>query len=245
MEERFSLFGVKWAVTDNGLEYLNRIYPFEQMESVRITKQPSIVSNGGSVSFLMKNAPSVPVSYKKGDHERVVKLVAEINKKLDSKKIDEEPGIVYALHGARGKHLYIYEDHCCIKSSSSFTTLVIGNATDGAKDIYYSDVLGVQCKAPSATLGYIQLETPSLMMNNSASNFFNENTFTYTDKDLSPEKANEVIAFLKSKVSEYKKAKQAPVAVTSNADELLKYKQLLDLGVITQEEFEKKKQELL
>lgn len=33
--------------------------------------------------------------------------------------------------------------------------------------------------------------------------------------------------------------------VTSNADEILKFKKLLDEGIITQEEFERKKQELL
>ncbi|MEH7249764.1 SHOCT domain-containing protein [Neobacillus niacini] len=31
----------------------------------------------------------------------------------------------------------------------------------------------------------------------------------------------------------------------SAADEIIKYKQLLDLGVLTQEEFDKKKEELL
>lgn len=37
----------------------------------------------------------------------------------------------------------------------------------------------------------------------------------------------------------------APVAGTSQADELMKFKQLLDSGVITQEEFDKKKNQLL
>ena len=32
---------------------------------------------------------------------------------------------------------------------------------------------------------------------------------------------------------------------TSPADELIKYKQLLDMGALTQEEFDKKKKELL
>ena len=32
---------------------------------------------------------------------------------------------------------------------------------------------------------------------------------------------------------------------TSNADEILKFKKLLDEGIISQEEFERKKQELL
>ena len=35
------------------------------------------------------------------------------------------------------------------------------------------------------------------------------------------------------------------IQVTSNADEIMKFKQLLDEGIISQEEFEKKKQDLL
>lgn len=38
---------------------------------------------------------------------------------------------------------------------------------------------------------------------------------------------------------------QSETKITSNADEIFKYKKLLDEGIITQEEFEKKKQELL
>lgn len=34
-------------------------------------------------------------------------------------------------------------------------------------------------------------------------------------------------------------------SISSNADEILKFKKLLDEGIITQEEFERKKQELL
>ena len=35
------------------------------------------------------------------------------------------------------------------------------------------------------------------------------------------------------------------IASTSNADEIKKYKELLDMGVITQEEFDAKKKQLL
>ena len=40
-------------------------------------------------------------------------------------------------------------------------------------------------------------------------------------------------------------AKKVPVGQTSKADEIKKYKDLLDSGIITQEEFEAKKSELL
>lgn len=41
------------------------------------------------------------------------------------------------------------------------------------------------------------------------------------------------------------KAQQAPAAPVSAADELKKFKELLDSGVITQEEFDAKKKQLL
>ncbi len=50
----------------------------------------------------------------------------------------------------------------------------------------------------------------------------------------------------KDKVAECKKAKNAPApAELSSADELLKFKNLLDMGIITQEEFDTKKKQIL
>jgi predicted Zn-dependent peptidase len=50
-------------------------------------------------------------------------------------------------------------------------------------------------------------------------------------------------------IKKVKKEKKAPVQVsiqqTSSADELKKYKELLDQGIITQEEFDAKKKQLL
>ena len=83
-------------------------------------------------------------------------------------------------------------------------------------------------------------------MNNNSNNFFNENSFTFDYiLDVFME---EVQKFVKQKVDEAKKQKNAPVMVasaTSNADELKKFKELLDLGVISQEEFDAKKKQLL
>ena len=66
----------------------------------------------------------------------------------------------------------------------------------------------------------------------------------------SSEKVNEVAKIVRSYVTNFKTQKRIsekpnggkPISV---ADELLKFKQLLDAGVITQEEFDKKKAELL
>lgn len=64
---------------------------------------------------------------------------------------------------------------------------------------------------------------------------------------------NATVAFFADTVSKeveiYKQKKNAPIArevqTISGADELMKYKELLDMGVLTQEEFEVKKKEIL
>ena len=53
--------------------------------------------------------------------------------------------------------------------------------------------------------------------------------------------ANKILALLDSITAE----SSAPASSGSAADEILKYKHLLDCGAITEEEFNKKKSELL
>lgn len=64
------------------------------------------------------------------------------------------------------------------------------------------------------------------------------------------EKSNEIHELIRNLLinrQEAKKAESAPQIISSlsNADELKKYKELLDTGVITQEEFDAKKKQLL
>ena len=59
----------------------------------------------------------------------------------------------------------------------------------------------------------------------------------------------EVADYVKSRVDAVKKGGSAPVSANNNnvsvADELLKLKQLLDMGVLSQEEFDDQKNKLL
>lgn len=93
-------------------------------------------------------------------------------------------------------------------------------------------------------LGYLQLETASALMNNRASNFFNENSFTFEGSVLNSQ-MKEIADYIRIKVKECKKQKSGQTAAVSAADELKKFKELLDSGVITQEEFDAKKKQLL
>lgn len=170
---------------------------------------------------------------------------------LDSGLETPRNGAVYSIKGVRGRHIDIFENKCIITTKVTIGSLLTHNATDGAKTIYYADVVGVQFKEPGITIGYLQLETPGLTMNNAASNFFNENSFTFDTTVISTERMRKVAAYVESRVQEIKHTKVelpaqvAPTTQFSVADELLKFKQLLDMGVLTQEEFDKKKNELL
>ena len=153
---------------------------------------------------------------------------------------------IYDIKGARGRSIKVFEDKCIISTKAGFGSFVTGNASDGEKVLYYTDVLGVQFKKAGLQLGYLQLETASSSMNNRADNFFNENSFTF-EENLNAE-MEFVTKYVKQKVEEVKKQKNAPVVVANSvsaADELKKFKELLDLGIITQEEFDAKKKQLL
>ena len=89
-------------------------------------------------------------------------------------------------------------------------------------------------------------------MNNRNDNFFNENSFTYDTSKISNEKMTEIVNYIKKRIDIYKSQKniqpQTQVYATqpySPADEIKKYKELLDLDIITKEEFELKKKQLL
>lgn len=83
------------------------------------------------------------------------------------------------LEGVRGRVLKLYDNKCVIVTNKTFGSLISGNITDGEKTIFLCDVVGVQFKKSGGLIGYLQLETPSMQMNNQSDNMFSENTFTF------------------------------------------------------------------
>lgn len=159
--------------------------------------------------------------------------------------IQMENNLIYDLEGARGRHIKVYDDKVIITVKVGIGSFMTGNASDGEKTIYYSDCIGVQYKKCGFQLGYLQFETAGGIMNNRTNNFFNENTFTWSASNQTNEKMGEVANYTKERVSYYKNIRNAPTETLSPADELKKFKDLLDSGVITQEEFDAKKKQLL
>ena len=156
-------------------------------------------------------------------------------------------GTKYSVKGVRGKSLDVFEDKCVITVGVTIGSILTSNATDGEKIIYYKDIIGIQYKEPGFTVGYLQLETSAPSMNNGISNFFGENSFTFDNSgdSVGVLEMQPIVEYIKKRVEDYKRNDSGTVQAVSAADEIKKFKELLDMGVITQEEFDAKKKQLL
>lgn len=86
-----------------------------------------------------------------------------------------------SLRGSRGRCIDLYDNKCVITTDVTLGSILTNNALDGQKTLFYIDVVGVQFKESGLTIGYLQLETASMQMNNQSSNMFSENTFTFEE----------------------------------------------------------------
>lgn len=151
---------------------------------------------------------------------------------------------IYQLNGGVAKILKVYDDHCVLSSQKNFMSFLTQNLMNGDKEFYYSTLTSVQFKRASKLFnGYIQFEHPG---SHSGGNDFNsENSFAFGLSKVDNEIATEVVDFIKTKIRESSNQTTTVVNAKSEADELKKFKELLDSGIITQEEFNEKKKQLL
>ena len=153
------------------------------------------------------------------------------------------------LDGGAKDILYLYEDHVVISHRGALNALSMG--IKGDKTIYYTDITSVQYKKPALAAGYLQFSLPGGKEDRGGvfSALSDENTITLKAGDgRITAKAEQVLEILNQKIREAKSGAHAAATVvqqTSAADEIKKFKELVDMGVITQEEFDAKKKQLL
>ena len=101
-------------------------------------------------------------------------------------------------------------------------------------EIFLSKISAITVKEPGKFLkdGYIQFETPGIT--------FDKTTVSFSGK----EKYREALDF-KQKVTDAINSVSTTETNQSYVDELLNYKKLLDSGIVSKEEFEAKKKQLL
>ncbi len=149
---------------------------------------------------------------------------------------------VFKLDGGLGDILIVYEDRIVIKHSGILNTLV--GVTNGEKTIFYTDLTAIKFATPKLlSSGYIQF---TIMGNSEANAVYSsgqENAIVIKKKNYTGE-VQQIIDYIQEKIKVCKSNTQN--SNNSNAaDEILKYKKLMDEGIITPEEFEKKKIDLL
>ena len=144
--------------------------------------------------------------------------------------------------GRNGK-IVLFDDHLIIKRGAK-GFLLGGGMLRGDKTIPYSSIVAVQFKKSGMTMGYIQF---SLMGGNEAKgglmqSVTDENTVNFQSWGGN---INEEFMELKRIVEEKMRQSKNQNHHSSSLDELSKLAKLKESGVITDEEFQKKKTQLL
>lgn len=153
--------------------------------------------------------------------------------------------LIYDLDGY-GLKMQVFEDHCVIEAKKSVASFMMGKAFNGEKEIYFKDVTTVQYRKAGILSGngFIQFEYAGGYA--SSNSYASENTFIFAKGVNDLQKIEEAYNYIRERVSYFKKNPvTANNSLPSPADELVKFKALLDQGIISQDEFDSKKKELL
>lgn len=156
--------------------------------------------------------------------------------------------IVYGPFYGAQRILTIYDDHILLEQVQNFRSFLTNDFFNGDKEIYYSDMVACQYKEGSSLiLGYLQFEVYG---SNNRNNFGSENSFTF-EQNLN-NKMYSVYQYVRERIKEIKTGGLIKTTVTvkeepksDTYDELLKLKQSKDQNVITEEEYEMLKKEIL
>ena len=172
-----------------------------------------------------------------------------VKKKLDNyahgeyKEIERPEGCLYFMNGLQGT-LAIYDDYIEFDFTGGKVKKYL-SAVGGVKKVYYNQINSIQKRdATEVVNGTIEFELPGM----SASAFSqNENLITYLPKYQ--DEADKIYDYVNNKILELNRAQTQPTQVVQNEvspmAKIKEAKELLDMGVITQEEFDEIKAKYL
>jgi len=160
------------------------------------------------------------------------------------KRASSPDGLVYFADNGDAT-LAVCGDHCILTARKNAVNLLIGEKFfNGEKKLYYADLTSVQYREPDLTDGYIEFEFPGSRSGRNSSAYTGENAFQFAK--LHAPLMREIRDFIDGRMRDLRQQVSRPAeAAFSPADELKKFKELLDGGVISQEEFDAKKKQLL
>ena len=131
-------------------------------------------------------------------------------------------------------------------ATGSILSNIAKGGANGAKRINFVDITSVQFKEPAGmSVGFIQFAFPGSGESKAGviDAINDENSIPVQPSDLVL--ARQIVDYIETRRSEMRAPAVTVTQQVSVADEIKKFKELMDMGVITQEEFDAKKKQLL
>ena len=197
----------------------------------------------------IKNGTIVEVQVFNGKYRLELNVIKETVIDANAQEYDEDvpetERVVYELDGGVGDVLLVYEDRVVIKHKGVLNLMAMG--IKGDKTLYYSDITAIQYKRPGVLAGHIQFSILGGVEHTGGVFSAGSDENTITINSGTEVLAEKVVNYINQKLKECKAAKNGGTVIqqASAADEIKKYKELLDMGIISQEEFDAKKKQLL
>lgn len=240
-------FGMKeWTVTDEFLIFKNEKISYRDLGFFNLVTTPTTGLTNGVIQASY-NGKILTLAFAFDQKVKAHEVVEYVKA-----KIDEARGIVkdykYLLTSRTGSKLEIYEDYVIIyyMPVGSLLANIARGGNTGGKRINISDITSVQFMEPSGiSVGFIQFSYPgSIDRKDGVIGAVNdENTILVDQNNLI--QAKEVVKYIEEKRKKINNGNIDQAQTISIADEILKFKKLLDDGIISEEDFQKKKKELL
>lgn len=240
-----------WSVEEDCLVVGAEKYPFASLTSKpNLNNVPVTPLTNGTISMLLPGKASATVlTFKFGQKNDVIEAIDYIVSKMEETNGTPD-GKRFHFRDKTGSTLDVYDDYVVI--SLQRTTLlgvseIIRGGSSGGKRINISDITAVTFREPAGmAVGFIQFAYPGSIERGGGSvseTVNDENSVLVNYKDV--ELAREIVAFVEERRAAIRNGAAAQSAQTSSADELRKFKDLLNEGIISQDEFNAKKKQLL
>lgn len=161
---------------------------------------------------------------------------------MSKKNSETDSEIIIEFYGSNGQ-IDLYNDKLIIKRAGFIAVLSHG-FTKGDKTIYLNQITGIQFKEAGLLVGYIQFTLPGGIESRRGIMDAAKDENTVTFEAFRNDDARKLKERIEELVQKMRRSTSQAVHISS-ADEIRKFKQLHDEGIISKDEFEKKKKELL
>lgn len=249
MNEEFAkgkLAAYRTKFTDTSILRGKTEYSYSQLDDEIKMVQPATPFVQGQAKA-KAGGKDITIYFNLSERERFASALEFANEKIRAAK-NKTVTYKYCLQAHTGTKLEVYDDYIILYyvPTRGFLGNVLRGGTTGGKRLSIADITSIQFMEPVATTyGFIQFTYPGSGEGKAGvvEAVDDENSIPVSKTNV--ELARTIVEYIEQTKRAMKSGVTPIVNQPSAADELKKFKELLDMGVITQEEFDAKKKQLL